>query len=146
MWVDLTEFCACLNVICAGHGADVHVAIFGDKKLLPGVMTLATSIVNNTHSDVMFHFVTLPGDAEIFRCAVMSDELPVLLLLSLDLLLGDVLTWIVPQASQHCKPAEENVAAGVHTYKQHTYKYTYIHVHIHTCICTYMLACIPIGT
>ena len=49
-------------------GRTVHVLMVADQHLFPAVITLATSIVNNTQSLVMFHFVTLPSLAANLKC------------------------------------------------------------------------------
>ncbi|XP_025105093.1 glycosyltransferase 8 domain-containing protein 2-like isoform X2 [Pomacea canaliculata] len=53
----------------------VHVAIFADEKLFPGVVTLTNSIVSNTASPVTFHFVTFPSNATLLRSWITGSKL-----------------------------------------------------------------------
>ncbi|PVD38611.1 hypothetical protein C0Q70_01227 [Pomacea canaliculata] len=53
----------------------VHVAIFADEKLFPGVVTLTNSIVSNTASPVTFHFVTFPSNATRLRLWITGSKL-----------------------------------------------------------------------
>ena len=45
----------------------VHIIIMGDEGAFIGLLTLANSIIQNTKSDVMFHFVTFPTDVTHLR-------------------------------------------------------------------------------
>ncbi|XP_070208266.1 glycosyltransferase 8 domain-containing protein 1-like isoform X2 [Littorina saxatilis] len=53
----------------------VHVVVVGNDRLWEGMLTLATSIVINTRSDVMFHFVTLTPQASQLKAAIEASAL-----------------------------------------------------------------------
>ncbi|KAK7093874.1 hypothetical protein V1264_007557 [Littorina saxatilis] len=53
----------------------VHVIIMADVTNFIGMLTLANSILQNTKSDVMFHFVTYPSDVTYLREWIQGGKL-----------------------------------------------------------------------